>query len=80
MPHGCDPFIDDPVFRDPPIVNRYGRPVSHPSSNPGVLSTRAMLGIGALLLIFSLAYYGWNARSTGLEFAQSAPTTIGQAR
>jgi len=80
MPHRSDPYIDEPAFRDPPMVNRYGRPVTRSSLNPGVSWTRAMVGIGAILIVFGLAYYGWSFGKVGPEFTDSARSTIGQAR
>jgi len=39
-----------------------------------------MVGIGAILIVFGLAYYGWSFRKAGPEFTDSARSTIGQAR
>ena len=84
MLHCSDPYIDDPCFRDPSIVDRYGVPVRRAKFNQTRdrrAWTLAILGIGAILLIAGLAFgpFGWEFSKTSPGFAES-PTTIGQAR
>ncbi|HEY7299349.1 MAG TPA: hypothetical protein VH684_15695 [Xanthobacteraceae bacterium] len=84
MPHCTDPYIDDPCFRDPSIVDRYGTPIGRTKFNQtheGRAWAFAILGIGAILLIVGLALgpFGWEFNNTSPSVAGS-PTTIGQAR
>jgi hypothetical protein len=84
MPHCSDPYIDDPYFREPSIVDRYGVPIGRAKFNQRRQSRAwmlAILGIAAILLIGALAYgpSGWESHKTGPAVAES-PTTIGQAR
>jgi hypothetical protein len=85
MPHCTDPYIDDPCFRDPSIVDRHGIPVGQAKFNQirkGKVWTLAILGIGAILLIVGLAFnpFGWEFNKANPGFAGSPPSTIGQGR
>jgi hypothetical protein len=85
MPHCSDPYIEDPCFRDPLILNRYGIPVGHRNFNGrsnGKGGRLAVLGIAAILLIIGLAVgpFGWQFSKTVGTVADLAPTTTGQAR
>ena len=85
MPHCSDPYIEDPSFRDPLIVNRYGIPIARGNFNGrsnGKGQRLAILGIAAILLIIGLAVgpFGWQFSKTGPSVADLIPTTTGQGR
>jgi hypothetical protein len=85
MRHYTDPFTDDPRFRDPPIVDRHGKPIGlrkWSGEREGSRWTWALLGIAAVLLVIGIVFgpFGGKFRHTGPELAESAPNTIGQGR
>jgi hypothetical protein len=85
MPHCTDPFVNDPFFRDPPVVDRYGRPISRRKWSGEGERTRwtwAIVGIAAMLLVLGFAFgpFAWDLRNAGPELAATAASTIGQGR
>jgi hypothetical protein len=84
MPQRTDPYIDDPYFRDPLIVDGYGRPVGRPNvprASEGRGWILAILGIGALLFLgLTFGPFGWDFHKTGPDVTESGLSTIGQGR
>jgi hypothetical protein len=85
MPHCTDPYVDDPCFRDPSIVDRYGVPIARHNfnrTNQARAWTLIILGLAAMLLVGGIAFgpLGGEFGKVSPGTADSAPSTIGQAR